>query len=56
MQIEATFSILNRFEWFLYEILLDYANRSNCNLFNFDKFLNGFCRKSYSTMQIEATF
>ena len=42
------------FEWFLYEILLDHPNWSN--LFNFDPFLNGFCRKSYSTTQIEGTF
>ena len=42
------------FEWFLKEILLDHPNRSN--LFNFDPFLNSFCRKSYSTTQIEGTF
>ena len=43
------------FEWFLQEIpTIDHANRSN--LFNFDPFLNGFCRKSYYATQIEATF
>ena len=33
------------FEWFLYTILQNHANRSN--LFNLDPFLNCFCRKSY---------
>ena len=42
------------FEWFLYEILLEQANRGN--LLNFVKFLNGFCMKSYWTTQIQATF
>ena len=54
MQIEAIFSILTRFEWFLYEILVDHANSRH--LFNFDSFLNGFRMKSYWTTQIEGTF
>ena len=33
------------FIWYLYEIPLDQANWSN--LFNFDKFLNGFCMKAH---------
>ena len=41
-------------EWFMYEILLDHPNRNN--LFNFHPFENGFCKKSYQTTQIEATF
>ena len=44
-QIEATFSILIRFWMVFQEIQLGYANRNK--LFNFDPFLNGFCKKSY---------
>ena len=40
-------------EWFLHEILLDQANRSN--LFNFESILNCFSMKSYQIVQIEAT-
>ena len=42
------------FEWLLQEILPDHANRTN--LFNFDPFLNGFCKKSNWASQIEANF
>ena len=52
-EIEAPFSNLLVFEWSLYGILLDHANRSN--LFKFYLLLNGFCMKSYQTTQIEAT-
>ena len=53
-QSKQPFKFWPVFEWRLYEILLDHPNWSN--LFNFDPFLNGFCRKSYSTTQIEGTF
>ena len=42
------------FEWFSQEIQLGFANRSK--LFNFDPFLNGFCKKSYQTSQVGKTF
>ena len=51
---KQTFQFWPGFEWFLLEVLPDPANRSNH--FNFDPLLNGFCRKCYWTMQIEATF
>ena len=51
---KQTFQFWSVLEWCLQEIQLGYANRNR--LFNFDPSLNGFCRKSYQTTQIEATF
>ena len=53
LKLKQAFKFSLGFESYLYEIVLDHANRSN--LFNFDFLLNGFCMKSYQTTQIEAT-
>ena len=54
LKLKQAFKFSLVFESYLYEIVLDHANRSN--LFNFDPFLNCFCRKSYWTTQIEGNF
>ena len=51
---KQTFQFWSVFEWRLQEIQVGYGNGNK--LFNFDQGLNGFCRKSYQTTQIEATF
>ena len=47
------FQIWIVFEWFLYQIPLDRANRRN--LVNIHWFSNGLCMKSYYTTQFKAT-